>query len=228
MKVSIDHGTLLLLSSETRMEILSSLADRRKTLSELAKEIGLSKSSVKEHLEKLEKAGLIRRVDEGRKWIYYEITGEGLRILRPESERRAIARFFVSVGIFVSGVVMLVLSFMSSVRMQREVPSPLPKVMKTPVPEAVKKAAITPTPAPTPSPVPTPTGTPTPVPAPTPTPTPAITKTPIPRYTPSPEVTVTSLKKAGAAGFSEITFYIAVALIVISFILLAYQVKKRM
>ena len=219
MKVSVDHSTLLLLSSETRMEILNSLADRRKTLTELAKEIGLSKSSVKDHLEKLERAGLIRRIDEGRKWIYYEITQEGLRILKPEAERRVIVKFFVSAAFFISGIVMLVVSFLSSMRVQKKA---LP-VVRTPVPEVVEKTAITPTPVPTPPPA-TPVGTPTPLPA--PTPTPAITKTPS-IYTPTPEVTV-ALKKAGAAIIPpETAFYIGIALVTTSFVLLMYQARKR-
>ncbi len=221
MKVSVDHSTLLLLSSETRMEILNSLVDRRKTLTELAKEIGLSKSSVKEHLEKLERAGLIRRIDEGRKWIYYEITQEGLKILKPEPERRAIVKFFVSAAFFISGIVMLVVSFLSSMKVQKEAPP----AVTTPVPEFVEKTAITQTPVPTPSPA-IPAGTPTPLPAPTPTPTPAITKTP-PIHTPTPEVTV-ALKKAGAAIIPpETAFYIGIALVTASFILLMYQARKR-
>src|SRR5438128_12587686 len=45
---------------------------------------GLSKPTLLEHLEKLQSAGLVKRVDEGRKWIYYELTDKGRKILHPE------------------------------------------------------------------------------------------------------------------------------------------------
>ncbi len=57
----------------TKKRILESLARRRKTLSELATELGLAPSTVYEHMQALEKVGLVRKVDEGRKWKYYEL-----------------------------------------------------------------------------------------------------------------------------------------------------------
>src|SRR5881296_1383681 len=44
----------------------------------------LSKPTLLEHLEKLQSAGLVKRVDEGRKWIYYELSDKGRKILHPE------------------------------------------------------------------------------------------------------------------------------------------------
>ncbi len=194
------------------MEILKSIADRRKTLSELSKETGISKSSVKEHLEKLEKAGLIRRVDEGRKWIYYEITSEGLRIVMPEKARRTAIELFASVAAFISGIVMLVLSFLSGMRAQKEAPAY--GVTGTPTPEVVEKAV--PQPAATPAPAATPTPTPVPTPAATPSPTPALT----PIKTPA-------LEAARALSGAEAMFYIATALITVSFVLLLIHIKRR-
>ncbi|WP_456369148.1 ArsR/SmtB family transcription factor [Geoglobus sp.] len=222
MRISLDREALLLLSSETRMEILKSIADRRKTLSELSKEIGISKSSVKEHLEKLEKAGLIRRVDEGRKWIYYEITSEGLRVVMPEKARRPAIELFASVAAFISGIVMLVLSFLSGMRAQKEAPAY--GVTRTPTPEVVEKAvpqpAATPAPAATPTPTPVPTATPTP----TPVPTPAATPSPTPALTP---IKTPALEAARALSGAEVMFYIATALITVSFILLLIHIKRR-
>jgi len=231
VKISLDREALLLLSSETRMEILRSIADRRKTLSELSKEIGISKSSVKEHLEKLEKAGLIRRVDEGRKWIYYEITEEGAKIVRPEPERKVIVRFVVSMAMFISGLVMLTLYYMESLRSRVQVvPS---AVRETPVPaKEIEKAITTPTPAPTP--IPSPVSTPisgTPVPAPTATPTPIseYIQTPAPKaaLTPTPAETPAIHVTKAVGGVSDAMFYIALTLIVLSFILLALQIRRR-
>ncbi len=69
------------LSSDTRVEMLHALNQRRKTLSELAKEAEISLPGAKQHLERLEEAGLVRKLDEGRKWKYYELTGLGKRII---------------------------------------------------------------------------------------------------------------------------------------------------
>src|SRR3989441_46970 len=46
--------------------------------------LSLSKPTLLEHLEKLQSAGLVKRVDEGRKWIYYELSDKGRKILHPE------------------------------------------------------------------------------------------------------------------------------------------------
>jgi DNA-binding transcriptional ArsR family regulator len=69
------------LSSETRVEMMHALTQRRKTLSELAKEAEISLPGAKQHLELLENAGLVRKLDEGRKWKYYELTVLGKRII---------------------------------------------------------------------------------------------------------------------------------------------------
>lgn len=69
------------LSSGTRVEMLHALHQRRKTLTELAKHTQISLPGAKQHLELLEQAGLVRKLDEGRKWKYYELTDLGKRIL---------------------------------------------------------------------------------------------------------------------------------------------------
>ena len=65
------------LSSEARTEMLSLLGERRMTLTELASQMDLSLPGAKRHLETLEGGGLVRKVDEGRKWKYYELTEQG-------------------------------------------------------------------------------------------------------------------------------------------------------
>ncbi|MFH1107130.1 MAG: winged helix-turn-helix domain-containing protein [Candidatus Micrarchaeota archaeon] len=80
-EMAYDSAIFKTLSSETRMELLASLQQRRKTLSELAAEREISLPGAKQHLELLEEAGLIRKIDEGRKWKYYELTPQGKTIL---------------------------------------------------------------------------------------------------------------------------------------------------
>jgi len=81
--MEIDRKTIKALAADTRLEILKSLSNRRKTPSELSKELKLAVSTVTEHLNKLEKAGLINRKDTGHKWIYYELTSKGSSLVKP-------------------------------------------------------------------------------------------------------------------------------------------------
>ena len=82
--MDIDRKTLKALAADTRLDILKSLGKRRKTPSELSKELHLASSTVTEHLDKLEKADLIRREETGHKWIYYSLTNKGSNLVKPK------------------------------------------------------------------------------------------------------------------------------------------------
>ncbi len=82
--MEIDRKTLKALAADTRLDILKSLGKRRKTPSELSKELRLATSTVTEHLNKLEKASLIRREETGHKWIYYSLTKKGENLVKPK------------------------------------------------------------------------------------------------------------------------------------------------
>ncbi|NIO21828.1 MAG: ArsR family transcriptional regulator [Candidatus Aenigmarchaeota archaeon] len=86
-KITLDKEVFRTLASGTRVDILKSLDRRRKTLTELSKQFGMSVSTVKEHLDNLVKVGLIEQKDEGHKWKYYELTGKGKDILHPENKK---------------------------------------------------------------------------------------------------------------------------------------------
>lgn len=132
-KIIIDRKALFALASETRIEILKKLDERRTTLTELSESLDMSKTAVKEHLDRLVEAGLVERVDEGRKWIYYELTGKGRRILHPESRTKIILLLSSAIASIAGGLFELY-KFM-----------------------VIKSAIPTPTPTPAPVPVPTPT-----------------------------------------------------------------------
>ncbi len=84
-KVTLDVETFKALASPTRLDVLRALDERRKTLSELAKELELNKATIHEHLQLLVACQLVKkRDDEGRKWIYYELTWQGERLLHPQ------------------------------------------------------------------------------------------------------------------------------------------------
>jgi DNA-binding transcriptional ArsR family regulator len=82
--MEIDRKTLKALAADTRLDILKSLGKRRKTPSELSKELNLAASTVIEHLNKLEEAGLIRKEETGHKWIYYNLTQKGSSLVKPK------------------------------------------------------------------------------------------------------------------------------------------------
>ncbi len=86
-KITIDRKVFRSLASDTKIDILKSLDTKRKILSELAQELGMSVSTIKEHLDGLVKSDLIKQIDDGHKWKYYELTKTGNEILHPGSKK---------------------------------------------------------------------------------------------------------------------------------------------
>src|SRR5205823_10333767 len=81
---SLAPETFRALASDVRVDILKPRGSRRETVTDLSNLLQLSTPTLLEHLEKLQTAGLVKRIDEGRKWIYYELTDKGRKILHPE------------------------------------------------------------------------------------------------------------------------------------------------
>jgi DNA-binding transcriptional ArsR family regulator len=102
-KITLDRDVFKTLSSETRVGILKSLDQRRKTLSELSKQFEMSVSTISEHLDNLVSVGLIVQMDEGYKWKYYELTKKGKDILHPEDKKVWILLGISALGIIVAG-----------------------------------------------------------------------------------------------------------------------------
>lgn len=95
-EIKLDPSDFKALSSETRTEILKELNKERYTVTDLAEKIDISKSTMHEHLSKLEDSNLIERKENGNKWIYYELTKKGKRILNPHSKTKLI--FLISLA----------------------------------------------------------------------------------------------------------------------------------
>ncbi|MEM5814483.1 MAG: winged helix-turn-helix domain-containing protein [Candidatus Aenigmatarchaeota archaeon] len=72
------------LASDTRVMILKSLGGRRKMPSELSREFSMAPSTIVEHLHVLERSGLIKKIETGHKWKYYELTEKGRNLVRPK------------------------------------------------------------------------------------------------------------------------------------------------
>ncbi|MEM4707153.1 MAG: winged helix-turn-helix domain-containing protein [Candidatus Anstonellales archaeon] len=107
-EVIVDRELLRAIDADTRINILKSLYKRRKTQSELSEELKLSPPTVLEHVEKLERAGLVKRIEEGRKWKYYELTPKGRKLISPERKpitaiiMLAVGLLFIWYALFVS------------------------------------------------------------------------------------------------------------------------------
>lgn len=95
--MEIDNKTIKMLASEKKVQIMKRLLERRKMPSELSKELSLAPSTVAEHLKDLEKSEMIKKVNTGHKWVYYELTSKSKDILKPKIPTQSI--FMLSLGI---------------------------------------------------------------------------------------------------------------------------------
>jgi DNA-binding transcriptional ArsR family regulator len=89
MKIETDRDLMKVLSSDTRLEILKVLGERQLTSSDLSRRLNKHKSTIVEHLQVLQAAGLVEKDEKpGRKWIFYSLTDEGREVVSPVPERR--------------------------------------------------------------------------------------------------------------------------------------------
>ncbi len=80
----IDRETLKAIAVDTRINILKLLSNKSYTLSDIADMLGLGASTVKEHLDILVKAKLVKKENTERKWKYYSLTFKGRRFIEPK------------------------------------------------------------------------------------------------------------------------------------------------
>lgn len=83
-RITLDAKAFKALASDTRLDLMKRLDRRPMTVSELSREMELNKATLLEHLEKLADAEIAERLEDGRKWVYYQLTWRGKRILHPE------------------------------------------------------------------------------------------------------------------------------------------------
>ena len=82
---------LKVLSSDTRLSILNELKERPTTASFLSKSLNKHVTTVSEHLEKLQHAGLVERQKKpGAKFVFYKLSDKGKRIVGPTSNIKTI------------------------------------------------------------------------------------------------------------------------------------------
>src|SRR3970040_929406 len=102
--ITLDREAFKALASEVRVEVLKQLEARRMTVTDLSHAMSLAKPTLLEHLDRLVTAGLVTKQDEGRKWIYYDLTKRGRNILRPHQVKILIS-LALSILLFSSGLI---------------------------------------------------------------------------------------------------------------------------
>jgi DNA-binding transcriptional ArsR family regulator len=102
-RIVLDDKSFRALSAGSRVGILKSLNERRRTLSELSQKLSLGNSTIKEHCDILVDAELIQQIDEGRKWKYYELTQKGKSIIQPSIMDEVKVLIVLSIGVIAAG-----------------------------------------------------------------------------------------------------------------------------
>jgi len=120
-RIILDETSFKALSADSRVSILKNLTGRRRTLTELSQKLNLGNSTVKEHCDILVHAELIKQIDEGRKWKYYELTQKGKQLLQPSLLEEVKVLIVLSLAtIIVGGFIYLI---MGSVMMSASSPA---------------------------------------------------------------------------------------------------------
>lgn len=83
-KITLDQESFKALASDTRIEILKRLDKSQMTVTDLANNLSVNKSAVYKHLSRLLDAGLVKKLDDNRKWVYYKLSMKGMHLLHPE------------------------------------------------------------------------------------------------------------------------------------------------
>lgn len=137
--IVLDRKSFEALAVESRVRILKSLRQRRKTLSELADELGMSVSGVKEHLQVLEQAELVRKMDDGHKWKYYDLTKKGSDVVAPKELRVWILLSISIIALAASAMAMLYAG--TPAAEQTDMNAPMVKALAVGAPPEAQNAA---------------------------------------------------------------------------------------
>ncbi|MFB6088466.1 MAG: ArsR family transcriptional regulator [Candidatus Aenigmatarchaeota archaeon] len=122
--LELDKNSFEILSSDTKRNILKKLNKRKMTVTELSGRLELSKSTIHEHLSKLNEHGFVEKVSEGdKKWVYYRLTGKSKSLLH---NRVKDIVFLLSTGIItITGFYELRKHLISGMGMVKETAKPM-------------------------------------------------------------------------------------------------------
>jgi DNA-binding transcriptional ArsR family regulator len=106
-RIVLDNKSFKALSAESRINILKKLNERRMTLSELSKKLMLKNPTIKEHCSMLLQAELVKKIDDGRKWKYYELTTKGKQIIAPKPFEETKLLIMISISAIIFSIIIL-------------------------------------------------------------------------------------------------------------------------
>ncbi|HKZ60300.1 MAG TPA: winged helix-turn-helix domain-containing protein [Candidatus Thermoplasmatota archaeon] len=109
-KIVLDQESFKALASDTRIEILKKLDNTQLTVTDLANAMAVNKSAVHKHLTRLVEAGLVKKKEGDRKWVYYTLSLKGAQLLHPE--RVQIALMLAATAVAVSFGIYQIMSYL--------------------------------------------------------------------------------------------------------------------
>lgn len=116
MIVELDSKAFKVLSSDSRVALLKKVAEKPRSLSALAQEMGLTVQSTDEHLRKLQASGFVSKSRHS-KWVYYEATDSGKQVVQPKPQA---IYLMLSLSFFMFMAAFATLMFPSSVGLQEK------------------------------------------------------------------------------------------------------------
>lgn len=122
-----------ILASQTRRGILERLSEKNHRPSDLSRELGKDKSTIVEHLDRLQEAGLVERLErDGHKWIFYRLSRDGEAYF-PNRRKRAVF-FLISMVSLIGAMISMFMYFQPS---GLEGGSEAPKLQSASAPEGI-------------------------------------------------------------------------------------------
>lgn len=118
-KIILDQESFKALASDTRIEILKRLDTSQMTVTDLANDLKVNKSAVYKHLSRLLDAGLVKKLEDNRKWVYYRLSMKGMHLLHPE--RVQIALMLSAAFLAISLAVTQLYAYVAGTTVLREV-----------------------------------------------------------------------------------------------------------
>lgn len=104
-EIRISRNLLKTVTVDTRASILKLLEERSMTASEISRALNKHVTTVSEHLEMLNESGLVERLERhGKKWIYYKLTKDAVRILHPKVYSRWVLVLSLTMIVFVGSL----------------------------------------------------------------------------------------------------------------------------
>lgn len=115
-KIVLDQESFKALASDTRIEILKKLDNTQLTVTDLANAMAVNKSAVHKHLTRLVEAGLVKKKEGDRKWVYYTLSLKGAQLLHPE--RVQIALMLAATAVAVTFGIYQLMNYMAGYAVQ--------------------------------------------------------------------------------------------------------------